>query len=130
MRNLHKLESHITLQNDHNQNQSKGGRKNTHTKGQHVNTCSRSKYKREHKSTQEQLKTGARISPKSLDGVVTERWSDGVLLVCFGTGWRHLGGPFYGPKGPRSRWLLHLEAKTCLFCVRIGLYGESPDNEQ
>jgi hypothetical protein len=53
---------------------------------------------REYKITQEQLKTGARISLKSLEDVVADCWSVGVLLRCLGTEWRRLGVPFISPR--------------------------------
>jgi hypothetical protein len=55
MRNLHNLESLTALHNDHNQNRSKGGSKNSHTRAQHSNTHTKRKDKstriRSHKNS-------------------------------------------------------------------------------
>jgi hypothetical protein len=45
VRNLHKLESLTPYTNDHNQNWSKGGSKNTHTRAQSLNNTQESKEK-------------------------------------------------------------------------------------
>jgi hypothetical protein len=90
----------------------------THIKAQHRNTHKKQRQEREYKITQEQLKNSTQISLKSLDGVVAECRSVGVLLRHLGTRWRHLWGPFYSPKGPRSCWSLHLEAPK-LPCMRV-----------
>jgi hypothetical protein len=55
----------------------------------------------EHKNTisQEQFESGARISLKSLEGMVTKFQSVGMPLRCLGTSWRCLKGPFIAPMG-------------------------------
>jgi hypothetical protein len=50
-----------------------------------------------YKITQEQLKNIARISLKSLEGVVVECQSVGVLLRCLGAATRRLRVPFIAP---------------------------------
>jgi mevalonate kinase len=47
-----------------------------------THTHKKQRQEREYKITQEQLKNNARISHKSLEGVVTECRSVGVLLRC------------------------------------------------
>jgi hypothetical protein len=66
---------------------------NVATHAQEINT---SVSTRSHKNNS---KTSARISLKLLEGVDAECWSDGVLLVCLGVEWRHLGVTFIAPRG-------------------------------
>jgi hypothetical protein len=62
-----------------------------HSKEQCSNTRKKQRQECKYKITQEQLNNNARISHKSLEGMVVECRSVDVLLRCLGAGTRHLG---------------------------------------
>jgi hypothetical protein len=75
---------------------------------------------REYKITQEQLKTGVRISLKSLEHIIAVYRNVGVLLRCLVHDWRCLGGPLIALRGlgvvASSIWKL----QNFPVCERIG----------
>jgi hypothetical protein len=111
VRNPHNLESLTALHNDHDQNWSKKGRKNTHTTTNHNNTRKRCK----DKSVRTQWQS-YNSKKRSNISRITQRRGRSVSEWCatlevlrnwMETPW----GPFYSPKGPRSHssfiWKLH-----------------------
>jgi hypothetical protein len=99
VRNLHNSESLTALQNDHDHNlEVRRKIEYTHkiTTQQNMQESQRNKCK--NIVSQLQLKTGTRISLKSMECVVTESQSVDVLLRCLGTGRRRIGVPFIAPR--------------------------------
>jgi hypothetical protein len=75
-----------------------------HTQKHNAVTHTRSKDK---SASRRSHKNNSKLALKSLEGMVTDCRSVGVLLRCLGAGRRCLGVPFIASKGPRSCWLLH-----------------------
>jgi hypothetical protein len=89
---------------------------------------SQSKSEREYKITQEQLKTGTRISLKSLEDVVVECRGVGVLLRCLCTKWRCIGVPFVAPRGLRAVGVFIWKFQNAPICECTGLSGAPPNS--
>jgi hypothetical protein len=82
-----------------------------------------------YKITQEQLKNGVQIPLKSLEGMVTEFQSVGMLLKCFGAGRRHIGVFFIASRGLEAVGFSIWKLQNFPVCWRTGLSREPLDSE-